>query len=567
MGKLFSLNDIEDTSDVNYETLAEEVSFPSISDEVDDHKHSLSLATEALKNASNELKLVRHINTSLNGKKLASVDYFTSLENYKPVLEVIASNLGNKLAIPSLEDFQNPYGAKASHEVAMEGLRDYVKKIWEKIKDIFVAFFKKITLFFRRVLKVDLELENYEEYLEVMIAKIKSKKPEISNSKEIIDSKLPSLLANPGMETITHDYILGTGEVKIKQLVHMINKVFNEGIGALAKNDFKQLSDSVNELVSAGFQKEKSLTEVTEKLDGIKRNAINAINKLFIHEVRSIRDLPETVYNDVYYHLDKNEETSFRATCLIDSNNSHELLPKNFNCYMITSAESKLFIASSTENNSFVQNKIYPIPNANNLVTFYEFYRKFSKEVNLKKLDNSLKLLDKHIDDLVNCMRGKYMKLLDELSVVDKSDEGSKFMAAILALKTYMKSDPVNNIPDASDVFSEVRYIGKLIDDSQEADAIDDIYAAYKGRESEFIGNVTRLTGSTITAGTSSNYYEDDRKQLLKQYEELQKFLLNYLNNVQVMLKDISVNMAGTYTELRYELAKYLYKSASLYKV
>lgn len=567
MSKLFSLNDIEDTSEAHYETLSEVVDFPSISDEVEDHSHSLSLATEALRNASNELKLVRHINASLNDKKLASVDYFTSLENYKPVLEVIASNLGSKLTIPSLEDFQNPYGTKASHEVAMESLYSYVKKIWEKIKDIFVAFFKKITLFFKRVFKADLELENYEEYLEVMIAKIKSKKPEISNSKELIDSKLPSLLANPGMETITHDYILGTGEIKIKQLVHMINKVFNEGIENLAKNDFKRLSDDVTELVSAGFQKEKSLTEVTEKLDSIKQNAINAVNKLFIHEVRSIRELPETVYNDVYYHLDKNTETSFKATCLIDQNNSHELLPKNFNCYMITSEERKLFIASSTENNSYVQNKIYPIPTANNLVVFYEFYRKFSKEVNLKRLDNSIKLFDKHIDSLVDCMRGKYMKLLDELSVVDKSDEGSKFMAAILTLKTFMKSNPVNNIPDVNDAFPEVRYISKLIDDSQEADAIDDIYAAYKGRESEFIGTVSRVTGITINAGTSSSYSEDDRKELLARYEELQKFLLNYLNNIQVMLKDISVNMAGTYTELRYELAKYLYKSASLYKV
>ena len=51
-------------------------------------------------------------------------------------------------------------------------------------------------------------------------------------------------------------------------------------------------------------------------------------------------------------------------------------------------------------------------------------------------------------------------------------------------------------------------------------------------------------------------------KEIREKLNDLHKFLTNLLNVIQVLLKDMSVGLLGTYQEVRYEMIKYLYKCA-----
>jgi len=116
MTKLFSLEDLQEEETT---IIDDGDDFLNISDELEDSAHSLELAVESIKTASEKLALIQGISSHLDGQKRTELSYFTSLEHYKPILESITTNLGVKSSIPSLEDFKNPYGTEASHAIAM----------------------------------------------------------------------------------------------------------------------------------------------------------------------------------------------------------------------------------------------------------------------------------------------------------------------------------------------------------------------------------------------------------------------------------------------------------------
>jgi len=572
--KLFSA---EDFSEVNENTQQRENDIVDITADIEEYASDLEIATERLTIASNELNLVGGISASLNSKKLASVDYFTSMENYRPVIEAIADNLGVKNKVPSLEDFKNPYGTEASHQIAMEGFFDYIKKIWEKIKDIFVAFFKKISVFFKRLFNAELDLETYEEYLEGMVAKIKAKKMTISDNKVLLDSKLPSLLANEGMESVNSDFILSVGETKIRHLVGVTNTVFQDNLTKVSKDDLKELHSKLKDVVNEGLDPNKTVDEIALDLDNLKALSISSLNQLFSHQIRDIRELPDTVYDAIFYHFDKTEIDDLLVSSLVDNTRHGDTLPKNFNAYYILSDSGKLFISSSTESNGYTQNKLYPISNANNLVKFYEFYKKFSKELNMKRIDSTIGDFQDTVEDIIQLMRTKFVDLLERLQksknyskLVDKVT--TKEMALDTLIGFFVEADKrFPNDPKVNralfNMASLLKIDGSALENlvrDRDVEASRQLILDSITDEDEFIAETKKQTGA-VNSATGNSFSREEMEAILKEYEDLQKFLLNYLNSLQVMLKEVSINLAGTYTQLRFELAKYIYNSAKLY--
>lgn len=573
MGKLFSFEDESETIEV----LPEREPL-SIAEEIEDHSDTLEIITEAFRTTSNEINLVTGIKTSLNSKERPSIDYFTSLENYTPVLSKISDNLGVKCRIPSLEDFKNPFGLEASHQVTMEGFYDYIKTIWNKAKEIFKAFFKKIGLFFRRLLNADLELEEYETYLEGMVAKLKATKPEISDSKAPIKSKLPAFLANEGVESVTSDYILSNGGVKIKYLSEVINNILISDIRKFSGNNLKNLSEKIKRLISEGVNV-NDIEKTLDELESIKKEAIAGLEIIFNHRLDNIKELPDKVYNDIYHHFDNNEINDIIISSILDGNNRSMTLPKNFNSYFIVSETGQMFIGSSTELNTYVSDTVTPISNVNNLIQFYDNYKKFKSSVNIKNLDKAIESAEDSIDNIIDLMHDRYTKLLEQLATNKKniaSTGGDEFMMAIHMLHVYMKAQMATRNPtkmmDAargiSNTFPELEEIGDINADQHLDRVTTDIINTYSDDRESFISRVESFIGETIPRSSSSKELDkDELARLIKGYEDLQKFLLNYFNNLQVMLKDIAIELAGSYTELRYEIVKYIYNSAKLYNI
>lgn len=578
MSKLFNMEDFDTSPDQTPPPATPEDVFVSVHQDIGEYSLDLDIATERLNTTSSELMLVTGISASMKSKKLASIDYFTSMENYRPVLESIAQNLGMKNRVPSLEDFRNPNGTQASHDIAMEGFFDYIKKLWDKIKDIFAAFFKKISVFFRRLFNAELELATYEEYIEGMVAKIKAKKMTVSDNKIVLDSKLPTLLANPGMETVDSDFILTVGEGKIRQLVQVANNTFQTNLSKLAKDELKDLHKAVKDLVDGALRMDRPVDEVAEDLYQIRVLSVAGLDQLFGYAVNDLRHVPDSVYDAVYHNFDKSELDDLRIHSLVDSNNFSESLPKNFNAYYVLSESGKLFVSASTESNGYTQNKLYPISNANNLVRFYDFYKKMSKELNLKRIDASISEFQDRIDDIIGLMKSRYVDLLEKLQ---KSKHAAKqgarlsskedAISALVNMFREMDRRTPNNVEINKLLFKTCAALG--IDGSnlenvvrdRDAEASRKVVLEMIRDEEEFVKQVQTVLATSGHTDQQTYSSHEDLERIVKEYEAFQRFLLNYLNSLQVMLKEVSVNLAGTFTELRFELAKYIYNSAKLY--
>lgn len=578
MNKLFNLESFSDAASQEPIPATPEDVFVSVHQDIEEYTGDLQVATERLTTASNELILVNGISTSMKSKKLASVDYFTSMENYRPVLERIAQNLGVKCKVPSLEDFRNPHGTQASHQIAMEGFFDYVKKVWDKIKEIFAAFFKKISVFFRRLFNAELELGTYEEYLDAMVAKIKVKKMTISDNKVVLDSKLPTLLANPGMEAVDSDFILVTGESKIRQLVNVANNTFHTGLSKIAKDELKELHKVLKDLVDNAIHNDRPVDEIAAELDQIRALSIAGLNQLFGYSVNDIRQVPDMVYDAVFYNFDKTEIEDLRIHSLVDNGNFSESLPKNFNAYYVLSESGKLFVSASSETNGYVQNKLHPISNANNLVRFYDFYKKMSKELNLKRIDSSIGEFQDRVDDIIGLMKTKYVDLLEKLQkgkanarqgarISTKDEAINALVAFFRELDRQMPNNPKVN-KKLYEMTGQIGIDGSNLENvirDRDADASRKALLDTITDEEAFVETVRNVLASSGSTSQQSYTNVEDLERIVKEYEAFQKFLLNYLNSLQVMLKEVSVNLAGTFTELRFELAKYIYQSAKLY--
>ena len=66
------------------------------------------------------------------------------------------------------------------------------------------------------------------------------------------------------------------------------------------------------------------------------------------------------------------------------------------------------------------------------------------------------------------------------------------------------------------------------------------------------------------TMGLTSATPEDIAK-LVGKLDDANKFILSFFKALQVLFRGLSGNLIATYTECRYELAKYLYQSARRY--
>lgn len=583
MGKLFSNEDFQVT---DFQSTRDELR-PEISDMLKEYHEDMNIAVERFRSNTNAIMLMDNIRDSMESRKLASVEYFATLEAFTPVLRNLADNLGVSYHVPSLEDFKNPFGTEASHSIATEGFFDYVKKLWDEVMDLIRAFFKKMSIFLSRLFKLDLDLETYEKYLETMIVKLKSKKPVMSDQdkKSLISTELPSLLANEGMEKMDVNFLLSTGEYKLKQLVNISNNFFIEGIGDIGIKQFDQLYRHIDSLTK------QDLSEVTRDvavshMNDIKDAGVAILRSMFANQVSSPRDLPETVYNDLYNNFDRSESDDTVILSLVNNSNSYEALPKNFNLFTIISNSSKkVFVTSSTETNTHVENKLNPISNVNSVVTFYEYYKKFKKEVDVKRIGKSLDELDEKLEKIINVMRTRFVDMIENIAKNKTSGNqknGDDVEANVRALVDYLRDIALVQVERAP-ITEQARMMSErrdLVDEILNRTGLDnsimDPITNDGGTEEDVlffieaakhIPNFVKNLNSVIQFKTSSSSSADPEevKEIVEAYKELQRFLLNYINNIQAMLRDTAINLPGTCNQLRYELVRYIYNSVKLF--
>lgn len=543
------------------------------------HTDGLQLSTEAFKTASNNLKLISGMMSSLDGKDRSSGEYFQSLETYSLMMETIADNLGVKHRIPSLEDFKNPYGTEACHQITMEGFYSFIKTIWQKIKDIFAAFFKKVSLFFKRLMGANLNLEEYNKYLDPMISELKVKNATLTDNTVLIESKLPSMLANPGMEKIDSNFLFTTGKDKLDQLTEMVNGVFGKQISEIAKTDMKEIHNKLRKFIDKSKNaKNIRIEDIKDLVHELKTETVSSLGKLFPFVQSDIRGLPDDVFDAIQAQYDRNEIDGLVIRSLNQLGNFSQSLPKNFNGFYILSEQNKMYITTTSQADNYTTNQLNPIGTLDNLVGYHQLYKKFCKQLNTQKLKGDLDDLSDVFEDIMDLMKGKFVDSLDALTSKGTATDLS-YDDAVKVLQKYLMNiyKEYDNNPDQLKLF---RYRVEPImskyginDDSSlttylklgsgDSDSAFIVHSSNSKNKDNFIKFVIDTTG--VTSVGSSQVSAEDLKELVKTYEDLQKFMLNFFNSTQTALSQFTRNLVGVHTELQYEMAKYIYNTARLY--
>lgn len=585
MSKLFALEEIkEDLTGIppRKKKVSDE---PKITDiDTDDYVQDLEMIMEAFKTASNDLKLVGTMAATLNSKKPASVAYFASLESLTPFVQNIADNLGMKGKIPSLETFQSPMAFDACHDVALEGFFDYIKKIWEKIRSFFVAFFKKMMLFFKRAFNASLELDEYEQYLDDLISRIRRDKAEISDNKAKVTSRLPSVIANPGMEEVNAEFVVTHGRNKLNKLTQAINDVYVTRLLSHGKKGMGVVSEQIEDFIGTIKKPEISLEELTGEAGKIEALIDEVMSGVLPNLVGKDDRLPESVYNDIQYQFTRAEldDLKDKGRCMFEPEDLSGSLPKNFNAYYFYLPASKVYLTSTVEEVQNVSDQLGAITTRERLFDFYDFYKKYSKAVSYKQLDRALDEVSDDIDDIVSVMHKKYADTLENIYRKKSESSGIRTVEqAFDAIFKYSKELDVQiNKAEAGDPYTEkmnkfkkmrsdiagaVNAVGHadesyLYNEGNEAAARNLI----RGKEEEYIRAVKSVVNQE---GGDSSMSADDQKEKLKVLEDLQKFILNFLTTFQVFLKEAANNLVGVYQQARYDMAKYIYDTCKLYGV
>lgn len=499
MAKLFAGEDLDIEQTAPEQLIEAKIENSDIPDIVEFHEDAVQVAVEGVARACNELYILRDVKASLESKKLSSVEYFTSVENYSLYLKSVANNLGVKAKIPSLEDFKNQYSAETSHHIAMEGFVEFMRSIWEKIKGFFRDFFKRIMLFLKRLVNANLQMDEYEMYIESMIQKVKrSDKNTVTAIK--IDSKLPTMLCATDSDLMKSDHLLTKGRQKLENLSFFING-FTMTLEKSFIPEFETALKNLKTILSAN-----DLT--ADDIDNVRNDFVDCFKSMFAYKLSSFRDVPEEVQSDILNVFDSKQLQEANIYSAVSDRDSNSTMPNNINMYHVstsfnvseTDRSSRIFICTNSFKNTIVENTIETISSRDNLLRFYDFYKTYSKEVKMDRVEKLITHFDKQIDTLIRSIHEPF--------------------------KIAMESDD----------------------------------------------NMTPLERMLRTQGVRINVDEDEQPSnkpghkhsdaIRSKIDDLHKFIISVLNVIQVLLRDIVSELIGTYQETRYELIKYIYKSA-----
>lgn len=579
MIKLFSLEDTQLSIEDNNEEVNDIDSIQdNLMSEIEDAEDSFNVAIEGIKTLQNQFNLITNIRTSLESKKLASVDYFISIENLTPVMKSIANNLGVKYKVPSLEDFKNPYSIETCHQIAMEGFVDFMRKIWEKIKEFLISLLKKIQLFFNRLTNADLQLEQYEEYVDKMMTNIKSNKYVLSNNKAVIESKLPSMLGKDGMERMDTDYLINYGIRKLDnlsnilmgitiELPNIIKNMSNQLEVIIRKHNDNILKDTIKILDTAKdfkrqYRETRSKNETSYNYDAMKKimekiidskdknlkSALGEINNNDLisiitsgrkfASISSLDDLPDKVFDKIQYSLNDDTDGSNVTMYKLFNNKSYsEELPYSYNVYLIiientvyiTNEEDankedinensytniKYIVVTNKESIATVANQLYPLESKEALIELYNKYKTKYSKVNIKSVGKAISANSK-IEDIL--------------------DKSKKYMIHI------------------ADIIDEIEDICIYMDIAE------DLYTGEENKES--LPMITPLIEK----------YQNERKNTISEIRKYNAAFNKYSNTIigalqfiTQFMKAFGYDTASTYLEVKYEVIKYIYNNCRLY--
>lgn len=612
MSKLFTDDDnsLDDVPLGRITRVGEEISLASIdlSPVIEDHNDYMELATEHLTDLSYKMELARTIKTSFSSSDVGSKEYLYGLESYSEVLKGLAGNLGTTIHVASLEDFTSRYSVNASHEVAMEGIKSFFKKIWEKIRDFFKSFFKKIGQFIKRITGGNLDLEMYEKYVSDIMRQIRKEKKVCSDPKVRLGTKLSVMVCDVGTMEPSPEDLIRDSKIVVANLKRVIVGTLRPAMEQFSSGPVKEISEVISRI--EGYT--NSTINLPTVLDDI--NAVSLVlNKIF-NSITTRPALTNSLPSDVYEKLISLVSVTGSTSCrsLVDTTVGRDRLPKNFNIFTICSdvianqtvigaddnyddlrQHLAVGISSNDQDSMSISSTAFVVSSLPQLEELYEIYKDTAKVYT--EVDKMVKLVDgveKSINKDLNLMSGRITNKINDLKAVniditDSIENAVNILSKVLSYSTEeerkvsVEGNLVKSFKTgiASIGGTAVTELVKLIEtvltktlksnmDSYDTDTVTKAFGV-SGVNIEFN---KLLKNSNITKDDVPNikYSEGVSEEEMIKLSQALSLLETSLNRAFISFQQVVKTTCGdvfaNYTETRHAMIKYLYDSARTYR-
>lgn len=532
-----------------------------------DMDNSITLSSIAAEHAA----VAETINNSLRNLPLGSKEYYACLESGKSVIDILGKRMG-VTKLPAMEDFKNEYAAKTSHTLALESVLEFMKKSWEAIRAFFKEFFKKIMIFMKRIVRANLDLVSYEKYNEEMIAKLKAGHATLKDNSPI-PTKLAALVADSDQELVTSDFLLRSGMLKVVTLTGVMDRIAKGDNNFFNHRVLRELRDGLEAMVT--LYNKKLDSDVSKTLDAhiasVTEAATGVLSSMFGAAIPDIRSLPESVYEKLFedFSAANLKTKSVTVVSMVDLNGFNSVLPKDTNLYLAHS-EGHFSVTGYQNQNTYVKPQIEPISNVNNLIKFHDDYKRHVQRVDLNAC---MKTIDKYEEDvfkILDLLANKYVRLIEgQNASTDLDDTFFRNFYAALRNSGYTLSRYSNNDKLSHHLDNEcaVQLLGAAVvvpTTEAELNAIGYFKDAKPEVLTRVVKHLTKVSGIDIRQ-VSSAKYDPEVVSNYKKLQELNRYLTQVFNKLQIIFRTLIADIMGLYTEIRYEMVRYIYESCRRY--
>lgn len=556
---------------------------------ITEHSQSIDMALEASQMAIEHMQTVQGMHDSLTSQKLCSTAYLHTLEAYSPLVRSMGARMGVK-SFPSLESFSNRHAAQDAHNYAVEGFKEMLSKIWERIKDFFRELFKKVKLFVRRLTGANLELDNYEKYCDQLVSKLKTNNAVIGDKSALI-SDLPRLLCDANGAPVDSDFVLNQGGAKIKNLINQMQTI---NYGPESTKLHKDIADfrAVLETYITAVSSKLGITQdvFVSSTEGIETQGINLLSTIFPYDYINLASLSPKVSEEISNRFaGRVNDSNLTYKSMVEDHSGGSRMPTGINMYLVTS-ETKVgdepalpCVFIGTQYTGSIGNSLKPIAELNNLVRFHSDYKATLGKFNEKSGTKSVDDLSSEMDKLLNLLKQKFPTLVQATTVVPNNVTG---LDGLVKLINQTKATP-NSSFDAlmNDTYSaSVGSYGSVNpdDDSELAQVLQEFFAAYQTNDTATFNNAVKAVkdkGSianpfiekaiahilAVTNSGSASISQEDMMARSKAVGDLQRLLTHVFSQLQTLYRCMMVEFYKVYTELRYAVIKYIFDSAKRY--
>jgi hypothetical protein len=303
---------------------------------------------------------VTQVQNKLISEPVASKNYLTIYSLNEDFIKAIGKNLGCQKPVVSLEDYRVSLAKEKVHEITMEGIKDILITIWEKIKAFFRSLFDRIILFARRLIGLEPQFHHLEKYISNNIAKIKSRNLALMDKNQKVQTNIVKYLAPYDVSDFSENALWVIGVPKINAFLGLIedlikySKTGNDGQNIdkfknTISNDYKTLRQIESDCKTFQSAHINGKTINEELIREIPKNEIEKLDT----NLTALTSLIEGLYKN----LSDNIKTDELLTTMFKLNNSENL---NDNPYQeVTSAVDIMKNKINIEDNEITLRFLY----------------------------------------------------------------------------------------------------------------------------------------------------------------------------------------------------------------